>query len=53
MTREEAPPAFNLTDIDRHVLAQTDEEFVLHDWEDLKAIIGMSYRFYLLIFKKS
>ncbi|QMW42418.1 hypothetical protein G4B11_005742 [Aspergillus flavus] len=40
MTREEAPPAFNLTDIDRQVLAQTDEEFVLHDWEDLKAIIA-------------
>ncbi|KNG91721.1 hypothetical protein ANOM_000233 [Aspergillus nomiae NRRL 13137] len=40
MTREEAPPAFNLTDVDRQVLAQTDEEFVLHDWEDLKAIIA-------------
>lgn len=35
-------PAFNLTEIDRQVLAQTDEEFVYHDWEDLKAIIGMS-----------
>ncbi|KAF7595385.1 hypothetical protein BBP40_006379 [Aspergillus hancockii] len=40
MTREEEPPAFNLTEVDRQVLAQTDEEFVLHDWEDLKAIIA-------------
>ncbi|KAI3020475.1 hypothetical protein CBS147482_2011 [Aspergillus niger] len=39
MTPEE-PPAFNLTEVDRQVLAQTDEEFVLHDWEDLKSIIG-------------
>jgi hypothetical protein len=44
MTREEEPPAFNLTEVDRQVLAQTDEEFVLHDWEDLKAIIGMFSR---------
>ncbi|GKZ30659.1 hypothetical protein AbraIFM66950_009857 [Aspergillus brasiliensis] len=36
----EEPPAFNLTEIDRQVLAQTDEEFVLHDWEDLKSIIA-------------
>ncbi|KAF9884883.1 hypothetical protein FE257_000950 [Aspergillus nanangensis] len=33
-------PAFNLTEIDRQVLAQTDEEFVYHDWEDLKSIIA-------------
>ena len=39
MTPEE-PPAFNLTDVDRQVLAQTDDEFILHNWEDLKAIIG-------------
>ncbi|OKL62987.1 hypothetical protein UA08_01785 [Talaromyces atroroseus] len=31
---------FNLTEVDRLVLAQTDEEFVHHDWEDLKAIIA-------------
>lgn len=31
---------FNLTDVDKWVLSQTDEEFVLHDWEDLKRIIG-------------
>ena len=30
---------FNLTDLDREVLAQTDEEFEPHDWEDLKAIV--------------
>ncbi|RAH59939.1 hypothetical protein BO85DRAFT_367453 [Aspergillus piperis CBS 112811] len=36
----EEPPAFNLTEVDRQVLAQTDEEFVLHDWEDLKSIIA-------------
>lgn len=31
---------FSLTETDRQVLAQTDDEFVLHDWEDLKNIIG-------------
>ncbi|EKD21305.1 hypothetical protein MBM_00418 [Drepanopeziza brunnea f. sp. 'multigermtubi' MB_m1] len=35
---EEAP--FPLTDIDRWVLAQTDEEFHLHDWEELKGIVA-------------
>lgn len=35
-------PAFNLTDLDHQLLAMTDEEFVYHDWEDLKDIIGMS-----------
>ncbi|RAK97260.1 GIG1 family protein [Aspergillus ibericus CBS 121593] len=39
MTPEE-PPAFNLTEVDRQVLALTDDEFILHDWEDLKAIIA-------------
>lgn len=33
---------FNLTDVDRHVLSQTDDEFVYHDWADLKSIIGPS-----------
>jgi hypothetical protein len=36
----EEPPPFNLTDIDRAVLASTDEEFHLQTWEDLKVIIG-------------
>ncbi|KAJ5991517.1 hypothetical protein N7499_003934 [Penicillium canescens] len=33
-------PAFNLTDLDHQLLAMTDEEFVYHDWEDLKDIIA-------------
>lgn len=35
---EEAP--FPLTDVDKWILSQTDEEFHYHDWEDLKDIIG-------------
>ncbi|PLN81827.1 hypothetical protein BDW42DRAFT_167901 [Aspergillus taichungensis] len=35
-------PAFNLTDLDRQLLTQTDEEYVPHDWEDLKAIIAIN-----------
>lgn len=31
---------FNLTDLDREVLSQTDEEFVYHDWEEMKQIVG-------------
>lgn len=42
MTVEEEPPAFHLTDVDRAVLAQTDEEFIYHDWKDLQDIIGMN-----------
>jgi hypothetical protein len=37
----EEEPAFNLTDVDRAVLAQTDEEFTYHGWEELKDIIGI------------
>jgi hypothetical protein len=40
-------PAFNLTDLDHQLLAMTDEEFVHHDWEDLKDIIGMSLSLFL------
>jgi hypothetical protein len=36
---EEAP--FPLTDVDRWVLSQTDEEFKRHDWDELRTIIGM------------
>lgn len=36
---EEAP--FPLTEVDRWVLSQTDDEFKYHDWEELKEIIGM------------
>lgn len=31
---------FPLTEVDRWVLSQTDEEFHTHDWEELKEIIG-------------
>ncbi len=31
---------FPLTEVDRWVLSQTDEEFHLHNWEELKEIIG-------------
>lgn len=31
---------FNLTDVDRATLRQTDEECVPHDWQELKTIIG-------------
>ncbi|EEH35829.1 hypothetical protein PAAG_00152 [Paracoccidioides lutzii Pb01] len=31
---------FNLTDVDRKVLLQTDDEFVFHDWADLRNIIA-------------
>jgi hypothetical protein len=41
-TEQKSTP-FNLTDVDRQVLSQTDEEFVFHDWEDLKGIIGKFY----------
>ncbi|PGH29838.1 hypothetical protein GX50_07417 [[Emmonsia] crescens] len=34
------PAPFNLTDVDRYVLSQTDDEFVYHDWADLKSIIA-------------
>ncbi|TLD34201.1 hypothetical protein PspLS_00376 [Pyricularia sp. CBS 133598] len=34
---EEAP--FPLTDVDKWVLSQTDEEFKYHDWEELREII--------------
>lgn len=31
---------FPLTDVDRWVLSQTDEEYQYHDWDELKRIIG-------------
>ena len=33
---------FNLTDLEREILDQTDEEYVPHSWEELKQIIGMA-----------
>ena len=41
---EEEFKAFDLTDVDRWVLAQTDEEFKKHGWEELKDIIGQLER---------
>ncbi|KAF7544607.1 hypothetical protein G7Z17_g9815 [Cylindrodendrum hubeiense] len=35
---EDSP--FPLTEVDKWVLSQTDEEYHLHDWEDLKDIIA-------------
>ncbi|KAJ5943673.1 hypothetical protein N7516_003841 [Penicillium verrucosum] len=40
MREEPELPAFNLTELDHKLLAMTDEEFVYHDWEDLKSIIA-------------
>jgi hypothetical protein len=32
-------PAFSLTERDRHILSQTDEEYHLLSWDELKTII--------------
>lgn len=40
--QDEKPPPFHLTEVDRQILAQTDDEFVYHDWDELKDIIGES-----------
>lgn len=34
------PEPFPLTDVDRWVLSQTDEEFHLQTWDELRVIIG-------------
>ncbi len=39
---ESEQPPFHLTDVDRAVLAQTDDQFHLQTWDDLKCIIGAS-----------
>ncbi|KAJ5172387.1 hypothetical protein N7492_004980 [Penicillium capsulatum] len=33
-------PAFHLTALDHQLLSMTDEEFIPHDWEDLRSIIA-------------
>jgi hypothetical protein len=33
---------FPLTETDKFVLSQTDEEYKYHDWEELREIIGES-----------
>lgn len=35
---DEAP--FPLTDVDKWVLSQTDEEFKYHDWDELRQILS-------------
>lgn len=45
LAKIEAESPFPLTDIDRWVLSQTDEEFHLQTWEDLRVIIGEAYLF--------
>ncbi|KMU81024.1 hypothetical protein CISG_08873 [Coccidioides immitis RMSCC 3703] len=37
---ESAPAPFQLTALDREILSQTDEEYISHDWENLKDIIA-------------
>jgi hypothetical protein len=37
---QDAELPFKLTPLDRQVLAQTDEEYQAHTWEELKKIIG-------------
>lgn len=37
---EDPPPPFPLTDVDRLILSQTDEEFVPHTWAELGEIVG-------------
>ncbi len=37
---EEQESPFHLTDVDKWVLSQTDDTFHLHQWEELKEIIG-------------
>lgn len=39
-TRDEEHANWNLTDIDRMLLRQTDEEYEPHSWEELKWIVG-------------
>lgn len=46
----EKEPPFPLTEVDKWVLSQTDEEFHLHDWEELREIIGEDISSLLLTF---
>ncbi|EHY60640.1 hypothetical protein ABEF92_001553 [Exophiala dermatitidis] len=39
-TPDPSPPPFPLTDVDRAVLAMSDDEFQPHTWEELKQIIA-------------
>lgn len=33
-------PDFNLTERDKEILSQTDEEYHVQTWDDLKVIVG-------------
>lgn len=46
-TQEEAP--FPLTDVDRWVLSQTDEEFTYHTWDELCQIIRTTTCFHSML----
>lgn len=35
-----ADAPFPLTEVDKWVLSQSDEDYKLHDWDDLRHIIG-------------
>lgn len=37
---------FPLTDVDKWVLSQTDEEFTYHDWDELRSLIRMAIYFF-------
>jgi hypothetical protein len=39
-------PAFNLTARDKEILSQSDEDYHLQTWDDLKSIIGSSALMY-------
>lgn len=47
-TELEKEPPFPLTEVDKWVLSQTDDEFHLHDWEELRGILG-GCELYLLV----
>ena len=47
----EKEPPFPLTEVDKWVLSQTDEEFHLHDWEELRVILGGYGSFICLLFE--
>jgi hypothetical protein len=36
-----ADAPFPLTEVDKWVLSQSDEDYKLHDWDDLRRIIGV------------
>jgi hypothetical protein len=49
-TELEKEPPFPLTEVDKWVLSQTDDEFHLHDWEELRGILGGSETYLLVCY---